>query len=95
MRSLPPSTNPHLEYSLLTCSVQPDDGRFKRPKHVAIPYTLLLCDIVVLIDWIYIYRVSQEECARLREGVFCVVLHYRPWMFRGKSDVLLNDVLCL
>ena len=29
--------------------------------------------------YIYIYRVSQEECARLREGVPCVKLHrYNP-----------------
>ena len=61
--SRPPSNNPHLVYSLLTISVQPDDDQCKRPKHVVVSYTLLLCDIVVLIDWIYIYT---------------IVLHYYP-----------------
>ena len=40
-------------------------------------------DFLLFVDkvyiYIYIYRVSQEECARLREGVPCVnVYRYNP-----------------
>ena len=35
--------------------------------------------VAVIIIYIYIYRVSQEECARLREGVpYVKVYRYNP-----------------
>ena len=55
--------------SLLTSSVHPDDGRFKRQKHVFVSYTLLSCDIVVLIDWIYVY-IYIYIC------IYTIVLHF-------------------
>jgi len=36
-------------------SEQPDDGPFTRLKHVDVSYKLLLSEVVVLIDRIYIY----------------------------------------
>ena len=48
-------------------------------------YTLIIsrlsCQFLVKISWcfIYIYRVSQEECARLRESVpYVRVYRYNP-----------------
>ena len=36
-------------------------------------------DSLVIYTYIYIYRVSQEECARLREGVpYVKVYRYNP-----------------
>ena len=44
------------------------------------PFTVLMkCLMFTAVTYVCLYRVSQEECARLREGVPCVkVYRYNP-----------------
>jgi len=51
--SRPPNSNLYLVYSLLTSSVQTDDGPFTRPKHVVV---FTYCSYVIFcVNWLNIY----------------------------------------
>jgi len=46
MRSRPPNRKPRLVYSLLTSSVEPDDGRLEAETRSCFMYLMLLYDLL-------------------------------------------------
>ena len=54
----------------VTQSCAPEDGQNNCPKHVELTGTINKPLLLHLVGCLYcLYRLSQEECARLREGV--------------------------
>jgi len=47
--------------------------------HQVILFSVSFFQLCIIVDHLYIYRVSQEECARLREGVpYTKLYRYNP-----------------
>ena len=88
-RDLVPKYLPRLMYSLLTSSVNNLDGPFRRPKHVVVSYILLLSEVVVLIDYIYIlyalcYCSNTTGMIHLKTQYCLLWYHWQEQMHQSK-----------
>jgi len=82
---------PDMLPSLLACFLPGRAKDLSAPWYICVFWDVSLCFWVksshCFKGYIYIYRVSQEECARLREGVpYAKVYQYNPKHLRPKLN---------